>query len=203
MQMRTAIARDGLLRNHDPWLDVGVAMIRIERNKTVIWIAIGLLITSLTLFTWSVYELIRSGITAFGIIFLILSIFLVIFSSNIVLFSCMELELTESGITKYYPFQITRRYEWRDFPYCYVVWYFNRKSGSSYSRIMFSKTVIDHERARKIRYDDSLNRFTPKPGSEFSISHTQQNLDKIRAMRPELQIEYRNTNLAKGQYKRQ
>ena len=177
-------------------------MIRTERSMSVIWIAVGLLVTSLILFVWSVFELIRSGNSAFGIIFLIISIILIIFSSNIVFYRFMELELTASGIAKYYPFHITRRYEWTDFPYCYVIWYFNRKTGSSYSRIMFSKTEIDNKRARKIRYDDSLNRYEPEPGSTFSIAHTKQNLDMLRAMRPDLHIEYRNTNLAKGHYEK-
>ena len=178
-------------------------MIRTEKSRTAIWITAGLLVTSLILCAWSVYEPIKSGISVSGIIWLIIGAFFVILSSNIVFCSFMELELTESGITVNYPFHITRRHDWKDVPYCYVIWYFNRKTGSSYSKIMFSKTEIDHKRARKIRYDDSLNLFTPKPGSTFSIPHTQQNLDRIRAMRPDLQIEYRNTNLAKGQYKRQ
>ena len=177
-------------------------MIRTERNKMVIQIAVGLLVTSLILCAWSVYELFRLGTGASEIIWLIITVFLVILSSNIVFFSFMELELAESGITKYYPFRITRQYEWKEFPYCYVIWHLNRKSGCSYSRILFSKTEIDHKRARKIRYDDSLNRYVPKPGSTFSITHTKQNLDMIRAMRPDLQIEYRNTDLAKGEYKR-
>ena len=169
----------------------------------VIQIAVGLLATSLILCAWSVYELFRLGTGASEIIWLIITVLLVILSSNIVFFSFMELELTESGITKYYPFRVTRQFKWKEFPYCYVIWYFSRKIGSSYSKIMFSKTEIDHKRARKIRYDDSLNLFTPKPGSTFSIPHTKQNLDMIRAMRPDLQIEYRNTDLAKGQYKQQ
>ena len=177
-------------------------MIRTERDKTQILMNLGLLCVWFFLCIWAIVNLCRNRAEVFYIVLLIVGFVSFILQSGFVIESFSVLELTESGITKYGPFLFTRRYEWKEYPYCYVIWFSNRQSGKSYSQILFSKTEIDHKQAKKIRYDDSWkNAFTLRLDNTISLTHSQQLLDRIRALRPDLQIEYRNTYLAKGQYK--
>lgn len=170
-------------------------MIRIEKNKTAILISYALFAVCLSVCVLFAAYLFRSETDRDGTAFLIFGIFPMLLSAYIVVTAHREYELTEAGITKYGIFHHRRYYPWETFPYCYVVFFWDNKIGP-YSNIVLSKTQIDHKTAKKIRY-----RFIPKPQSVICIGHTQERVDKLRALRPELHIEYRNHYLAKGHRK--
>ncbi len=170
-------------------------MIRTERNKTGIVIGFILLVFSLALCAWITIDLIRNETDNSEILLLSAGIFSVLISVYIVVAGYREYELTESGITMHSVFHFQRYFPWEIFPYCYVIFFWDNKAGP-HSEIVFSKTMIDHKKGKKIRYG-----FLSKPYSVICIGHTQERVDEIRALRPELQIEYRNAYLAKGQRK--
>ena len=171
-------------------------MIRIEKNKEAVLTACAIFPASLILCAFIIIDLARNGAEAGNIFLLIVGILSLIIGTKAVFLSFAEYKLTEAGITMSTLFHIRQFYPWEDYPYCYVIWLWDKKLGP-YSNIVFSKTEIDFKRAKRMK-----NGYRPKPHSMIYLDHTQNRVDELRALRPELKIEYRNTYLAKGHYEK-